>query len=279
MNSKKALASDYWSEASPDTVLDVIRNDCLQVSEFKKVKALVRWRKAQGNGDAEDGSNVWCNIEQCLKFIRFSDLGHQEFAQLRDSLSDLHKVLSAEEKCCIFEYICQGDEIQLLLGTGAHTKKVHLALDLPYTFQQNLQTQGNPLKFCMEFEVDKCVQFVGLQYLLPQNCDASFIVKDNFDSFGFLVQKEGSQIVAGGTSADKLESKGSEFFRVSPKCLLERNTKYSIEFILPKVLQNTYYQSYLLSSDENPVTDKDLTLKLLSNTISANVTQLLFKLA
>jgi hypothetical protein len=62
--------------ASPETVLDVMQTNCLQVSEFAKVKALVRWGRAQvlQSGEIEDGSSVRQEIEHYLNYVRFFDL-------------------------------------------------------------------------------------------------------------------------------------------------------------------------------------------------------------
>lgn len=87
-----ALTSDCWTSVSLDTVLDVMQTQCLEVSEYEKVKALVRWGKAQvlQSGEVEDGFKVRRAIDKCLNFVRFFHLEHQEFARL--CRSDLHEV-------------------------------------------------------------------------------------------------------------------------------------------------------------------------------------------
>lgn len=280
-NSEDALASDYWSSASADTVLDVMQNNCLQLPECEKAKALVRWGRAQvvRDGDAEDGFKIRCKIESVLKLIRFGEMEQEEFARLCHS--DLHEVLSADEKCRIFESICLVDDelLPLHFRCAARTEsKWPLALDLPYKVHQNqINDSLVALKSEIQFDVDRCVQLVGIQHLLPS--DNPNVEAANFDSFSFQVRKTGSlHILAGGNSADKFLSKGSEFFRVSPKCILSGHTKYSIDFVLPKVIQKSYYLSYVLESENNPVVDQGVTLKVHSQTINANVSQLVFKL-
>jgi len=140
--------------ATPDTVLDVLKTNCLQLSEFEKLKALVRWGRAQtlASADVEDGSNVRRKIEKCLNFIRFSELDHTEFAQL--CRSDVHDVLSADEKSRIFESICLSDEELMPLQFRSANKrptvnKLPLALALPYKEHGTLRlgSQNNAATF------------------------------------------------------------------------------------------------------------------------------------
>jgi hypothetical protein len=263
--------------------LDVMQSNCLEVSEFTKVKALVRWGRAQvllSAAEDEDSSNVRSKIEKCLSFIRFSELEHQEFAQL--CRSDLHDVLSGDEKSRVFEAICLADEELMPLqfrSAGANSKLPLALFALPYKEHQLVNhNTGYSLKSELQFEVNMSVQLVGLQHLFSSINPG--VKKANFESFCFQVRKTASQdILAGGTSADKCVSGDSEYFRLSPRCNLDPDTKYSIDLVFPNIHTNTSYVNYNLESGKNTVTDKDLTLKLHSNVITANVTQLLFKLA
>ena len=137
---------------------------------------------------------------------------------------------------------------------------------------------SRPLKSEIQFEVDKSVQLVGLQYF---SSASPSVIKAHFESFYFQVRKTASQeILGGGNSADRLVSNGinDDLFRVSPSCILDANTKYTIDLFFPLVPHNGVYLTYILESDKNVVTnDGDLTLRLHSNTISAYVTQLVFK--
>ena len=269
--------------ASPETVLDVMQANCLQVSEFAKVKALVRWGRAQvlQSGEHEDGSSVRHKIEQYLNYVRFFDLEHQEFAQLCCTV--VHDVLSAEEKNRIFESICLADPELMPLQFRAAGVKVDLhpafMFALPYKEHHLIKhVTIYPLKSELQFEVDRKVQLVGLQHVPSV---AVSVVKKNFDSFCFQVRETVSRdCPAGGTSAHKLLSNGSEFFSVSPKCILEPDTNYTIDVFYSKMVSTSaYYKNFALESGKETLTDNGLTLKLYSGFVNANVTQLVFKLA
>jgi hypothetical protein len=256
-----------------------MQKNCLRVSEFAKVKALLRWGRAQVllSGEVEDGPSVRRKIENCLNYVRFFDLEHQEFAQL--CRWDLLEVLSADEKCRIFESICLSDAelMPLHFRSPGPCSKMFLACALPYKENQLVHhNAGYPLKSELQFEVDVSVQLVGLQHFYSSV--NPHVAKANFDSFCFQVRKTASlDILAGGTSADKFVSNGNEIFKLSPRCNLDPGTKYSMDLFFTKVNSNAYYLNYNLEVGKSVITYKGLTLKMHSNVISANVTKLVFK--
>jgi hypothetical protein len=203
---------------------------------------------------------------------------HQEFAQLCCTV--MHDVLSAEEKNRIFESICLADLELMPLQfrcAGANSNLHHaFKFALPYKEHQlPVHSTGYPLKSELQFEVNRKVQLVGLQHVTSVNAK---VVKTNFDSFCFQVRETVSQdCLAGGTSADKILSNGTEFFRMSPRCILDPGTKYSIDTFYPKMISNAYYVNFALESGKETLTDNGLTLKLYSGFVNANVTQLVFK--
>jgi hypothetical protein len=255
-----------------------MQTNCLQVSEFDKVEALVRWGRAQvlQSGEVEDGSSVRRKIEPCLSYVRFFDLEHHEFAQLCRTV--VHDVLSAEEKSCIFESICLSEPelMPIQFGTASGVKS-KFSIDLPYKEHQVcLYKSGCPLKSELRFEVDRKVQLVGLHHFV----NSFNIIKANFDSFCFQVRKtDARDCLAGGTSGDSLVRNGSEFFRVSRRCILDPGTKYSIDVYYPKMLSGAYYTTSVLKRGKRAITDKGLTLTLYSDFVCVNITRLEFILA
>jgi len=257
-----------------------MQTNCLHVSEFDKVKALVRWGRAQvlQSGEVEDGSSVRRKIEPCLSYVRFFDLDHHEFAQLCRTV--VHNVLSAEEKSGIFESICLSEPelMPYQFGTASGVKS-KLPFALPYKERQLCaHSTDYPLKSELQFKVDRKVQFLGLQHSFTR-ANAN-VVEANFEYFSFQVRKtDARDCLAGGTSADSFVSNGKEFFRVSPMCILDPDTKYSIDVFYPKMRSSVNYTaSDLTNGSKKTVTNKGLTLKLYSDIVCDNVTRLAFNL-
>jgi len=259
-----------------------METNCLQVSEFEKVKALVRWGRVQvmQSGEIADESSVRRKIEQCFNYVRFFDLEHQEFAQLCRTV--LHDVLSAEEKISIFESICLSDpELmpnQFRTASGMNSKLPYaFSIALPYIECDNcFHNTGYPLISELQFEVNRKVQLVALQHSVTSIND--YVIEENFDSFCFQVRKRNSQdCLAAGTSADCFVSNGTEFFRPRGMCILHPGTVYSIDIFYPKMLSGVYYTTSALERGKRTSTDNGLTLTWHSDFSCVNITRLEFK--
>jgi hypothetical protein len=261
-----------------------MQTNCLHVSEFEKVKSLVRWGRAQvlQCGEVEDKSSVRCKIVPCLNYVRFIDLEHQEFAQLCRTV--VHDVLTAEEKSSIFESICLSDPelmpLQFRTASGVNSKlPFAFSIALPYKEHQLFSHRtGYPLKSELQFEVDRKVQLVGLQHFVSSVNE--HVIKANFDSFCFQVRKMISKnCLAAGTSADSFVSNGTELFRPRGMCILHPGTVYSIDIFYPKMLSGVYYTTSALERGKRTSTDNGLTLTWHSDFSCVNITRLEFKLA
>lgn len=76
MKTGQVLRDESWLKTSEEVVLKVLQMPALIISEGPLYKYLVKWGRAQVEREEE----IRAKIENCLKHIRFSTMGSDEFS-------------------------------------------------------------------------------------------------------------------------------------------------------------------------------------------------------
>jgi len=99
----KVLDSEFWLSASEETVLSILKQEKLNISESDLLEAVVKW----GTANVEEGVDVRDAIDSAVKLIRFRCMDYVEFGRISCDIGD---ILTDSEKYKILLSICLQDE-------------------------------------------------------------------------------------------------------------------------------------------------------------------------
>ena len=264
-----AFASDSWLEVSLDSVQEVLRMECLNVSELEVVAALMRWGRAQleeAHVEEEFGEKLRRKIESCLKLIRLPVLSHLEFTELCSH--ELGKVFSSKERYRVLECITlkKWDTLPAPIASTVSTRRTRptVAIKAPFVEDKLLVLNAKELKTSFSFHVDTKANFVGFLSLPPVH-ETKFNA-NAFTRFHVVVSEKesGTEILREYFSNER------EPLMFENACKLDANVKYCITFSLNYPYEGLFYYSYNLDASKNPVSNDWINV-----TFSGNV---LFKL-
>lgn len=275
----EAFASDSWLSVSLDSVHEVLRMECLNVSEPEVVSALLSWGRAQleadGEGDSgEFGEKLRNKIESCLKLIRLPALSHAQFTEL--CIQELGQVFSSKEKYRIMECITLGkwDAMPAQIAPSVCTRrsKATVTISVPTTEGNFLTHKTGNFSTQFDFQVDKNANFVGLLSLPPVN-DQVFNA-NAFRNFTVTI-----------TETDSENEITSEYFinkreplMFERACALEADVKYTITFLVHYKYDNLCYIPYNLNKAKNPVNSEWLKVTFDFKNFNFKIDEMIFEI-
>jgi hypothetical protein len=263
VDTAKALASDHWLSICSYSVEEFLQMDHLDVREVDLVKALVRWGKFQlqnDKDDPEDGQKLRAKILPGLKHIRFSSLIKKESILCLELLDG---VLSVEEKHSISNMKWkQLPSAVFASASVARRKKPHVILHLTNccttcSASGFLHDYEKVIKRSTELQVDKRAELVGL------NFDGTRNFVEWRKNFNFELMNAQNKVIGKGNLRKDVSHDGQMFFKLTPKCILEANTKYTLVFNYSRPLHVVRCQCYTIHRGSSATADW-LTLKVAS---------------
>ncbi|ODN04818.1 BTB/POZ domain-containing protein 6 [Orchesella cincta] len=102
-NSQAIVNSEEFINLGKPILTDFLKRDGLNMNEEALFQAVLRWASSecQRNSIEANYENLRLTLGDCLKLIRFPAMKRDEFASVYD------KILSPEEACSVFVYMCK----------------------------------------------------------------------------------------------------------------------------------------------------------------------------
>jgi hypothetical protein len=247
VDTAEALASHHWLGISSYSVEEFLQMDYLDVREMDLVWALVRWGKFKvlnDKDDPEDGQKLRAKILPGLRYIRFASLAK---AEMKTCLQLLDGVLSDEEKHLISTKKWKQLPLAVFASaSAARRKKAHIVCKLPQfsnSFSDVWRGSDALIKRSIKLQVERRAELVGLNFEATRN------FREWKKALNFELMDAQRKSIARGNFRREISHDGVDFVRLSPRCVLEADTKYTLEFIYcgPGDRPLTF-QNYLLSS-------------------------------
>jgi len=260
VHTAKALASHHWLGMCSYSVEEFLQMDHLDVRELDLVEALIRWGKfqLQNNNPCEDGQKLRAKILPGLRYIRFASLAK---AEMKTCLQLLDGVLSDEEKHLISTKKWKQLPLAVFASaSAARRKKAHVVCNM-FEFCKTcigfkiLDQSDKFLVRSTVLRVNKRVQIVGLNF----NGTKSF--RDWHSKFNFELRNAQNKAMGKGNLRKDVSHDGKMFFKLTPKCILEADTKYRLVFNYCRPDHMTTCKYFTIHSGSCVTTDW-LTLKI-----------------